>query len=66
MTEPDAASPRSHLDPGARIFRAPGRVNLIGGHVDYHDGLVVAMAIDRDVHVVMRRRDDGRVVVHST
>ena len=29
----------------------PRRVNLIGGQVDYHEGLVVAMAIDRDVFV---------------
>ena len=65
MTEPGAAVPLPRSLPGARIFRAPGRVNLIGGHVDYHDGLVVAMAIDRDVRVQIRRRDDERVVVQS-
>src|SRR6478736_3424291 len=34
-------------------LRAPGRVNVIGGHVDHHGGLVVLMAIDRsiDAHV---------------
>jgi galactokinase len=31
--------------------RAPGRVNLIGGHVDFHDGPVVTAAIDREVLV---------------
>jgi galactokinase len=31
--------------------RAPGRVNLIGGHVDFHDGPVVTAAIDRTVDV---------------
>ncbi len=30
---------------------APGRVNLLGGHVDYNDGLVLPVAIDR--HVVV-------------
>ena len=46
-------------------FRAPGRVNLIGGQVDYHEGWVVSMAIDRDVVVTARARADGRVVARS-
>jgi galactokinase len=49
----------------ARRFRAPGRVNLIGGQVDYHEGCVVSMAIDRDVCVAVHSRADGRVVARS-
>ena len=48
-----------------RRFRAPGRVNLIGGQVDYHEGWVVSMAIDRDVVVTARPRADARVRAHS-
>ena len=51
---------------GSRRFRAPGRVNLIGGQVDYHEGWVVSMAIDRDVCVTAQRTPDrARVVARS-
>src|SRR4051812_11533838 len=48
-----------------RNFRAPGRVNLIGGQVDYHDGWVVSMAIDRDVRIASTPRTDGRIHARS-
>jgi galactokinase len=40
--------------------RAPGRVNLIGEHTDYNEGLVLPCAIDRDTRVFFARRTDGR------
>src|SRR4030095_6322224 len=35
----------------AFIIRAPGRVNLLGEHVDYNDGFVLPAAIDRAVWI---------------
>jgi galactokinase len=45
--------------------RAPGRVNLIGEHTDYNDGLVLPCAIDRETIAVAARRTDGVVRVFS-
>ncbi|MDQ1567673.1 MAG: galactokinase, partial [Actinomycetota bacterium] len=42
------------------VWRAPGRVNLIGEHTDYNDGFVLPVAINRSVVVAAARRaDDG-------
>ncbi len=65
-TDPRLALIRDALGAApAAYVRAPGRVNLLGGHVDYHEGRVAAMAIDRDVVIGTRPTTDGRVTVRS-
>jgi galactokinase len=41
---------------------APGRVNLIGEHTDYNDGLCLPFAIDRGVTVTAELQNGGDVV----
>ncbi len=49
-----------------RIVRAPGRVNLIGEHVDYAGLPVLPMALQYAVHVAVRPRDDELVHVATS
>ena len=42
---------------------APGRVNVIGEHVDYSGGLAMPAAIDRRMLLAFAPRDDARIVV---
>ncbi len=49
----------------ARLFRAPGRVNLIGEHTDYNDGFVLPMAIECETVIAAAVRDDRRVRAFS-
>jgi len=56
----------SNLAGDVVVVRSPGRVNLIGEHTDYNEGLVFPMAIDRAIYFVVRRRSDGVVRAFSS
>ena len=60
-----ASSFRERFGQTPRLFRAPGRVNLIGEHTDYNDGFVMPAAIGLSCVVAIAGGQDQHLVVHS-
>lgn len=50
----------------ARLVRAPGRLELLGNHTDYNEGLVLALAVDKHLHIASSPRSDGRIEIVSS
>lgn len=43
------------------VVTAPGRLELLGNHTDYNDGLVMSLAVDRYIIMASSPRTDGKV-----
>lgn len=51
--------------PDPLLVKAPGRVNLIGEHTDYNQGLVLPAAVTLYVYMAIQVRDDDRIELFS-
>ncbi len=56
---------RDVADRDLLAVRAPGRVNLIGEHTDYNEGLVLPAAIDLEIRIGLVASDDRRAELTS-
>ena len=56
---------RQHFGGEARLYRAPGRVNLIGEHTDYNDGFVLPAALEQCTWIAAAARPEPRLRIGS-
>lgn len=53
------------INPRSFVIKSPARVNLLGEHVDYNDGVVLPVAIDRYVNLRVDVLDEPIVRLHA-
>jgi galactokinase len=51
---------------GPHVYFSPGRINLIGEHVDYNDGFVMPAAIDKGIEYAIALNDTDEINFYST
>jgi galactokinase len=70
QNSPDAAASglfRKHFGyTPTHTVRAPGRLEVLGNHTDYNEGIVMSVAVDKYVFIAASPRTDGRVELVSS
>jgi galactokinase len=57
---------KAHFGGPARLFRSPARINIIGEHTDYNDGLVMPTNTDLHTWLAIAPRDDRIVRMYAS
>src|SRR5260221_5240372 len=57
---------KNHFHSSAvHTVRAPGRLELLGNHTDYNEGLVMSLAVNKYIHIASAPRKDGKIELIS-
>src|SRR3954452_22793201 len=56
---------RSFNSVPTHLVHAPGRLELLGNHTDYNEGLVMSLAVDKYIHMAASPRVDGKIELIS-
>ncbi|MDB6026037.1 MAG: Galactokinase [Verrucomicrobiales bacterium] len=48
------------------VVKAPGRLELLGNHTDYNEGLVMSLAVDKYILIASSPRRDGKIELVSS
>lgn len=56
---------QSRFDTTPRVFRSPGRINIIGEHTDYNDGFVLPAGVDKEICMLMASNGSNQFNIFS-
>src|SRR3954466_1773587 len=66
MTDVQTVFKRHFGFPPIHAVRAPGRLELLGNHTDYNEGLVMSLAVDKYIEMAVSPRRDGKIELVSS
>ncbi|EEF58483.1 galactokinase [Pedosphaera parvula] len=66
MFEVETHFKRHFNAPPVHVVRAPGRLELLGNHTDYNEGLVMSLAVDKYIEIAASPRSDGKIQLVSS
>jgi galactokinase len=66
MTDAQSLFKKHFGSPAVHSIQAPGRLELLGNHTDYNDGLVLSLAVDKQIQMAVAPRADGKIELISS